>query len=453
MVAAGKTFNFCELLIEYPNSRVFKNQQSFEFTKPEQWPTWRQRFSRYRIASKLDKESFDIQVNSLLYAMGSESEKIYSRFTVGGDTSFDDIMKKFDEHFTPQVNVIHERAVFHSRQQMPNENIESFVRALYELSEHAAFENKDDAIRDKLVVGLRDKELSEKLQMQKTLTVKDAIQQARHHELIKTQMAEQRHGTEINAVDARRGAGGRGRGHRGGNPGGGRGRGRGLSKSGTASSPSTCSRCGRTHTQQQNCPAKGKKCNKCNKMNHFAACCRSKGVNSIEEEEEEEVTEYFLGTVTDGSEPWTVVLDMQGQHLSFKIDTGADVSVMSTAEFQKLSPRPELQHSSTRLTSPGGTMKCQGQFTTEVTHKGQPYSLHVFVIDGKTDNLLSREASLKLGLVKKINSVDMPFGELDSQPVKCEPVKIVLKDDAKAYSLNVAGRVPIPFQGKVKAEL
>uniref|UniRef100_A0AAV2J638 Uncharacterized protein n=1 Tax=Knipowitschia caucasica TaxID=637954 RepID=A0AAV2J638_KNICA len=36
----------------------------FDFTKVTEWPRWLKRFERYRIASGLDKQSQEFQVNS-----------------------------------------------------------------------------------------------------------------------------------------------------------------------------------------------------------------------------------------------------------------------------------------------------------------------------------------------------------------------------------------------------
>lgn len=58
----------------------FGPPELFNFTQPAEWLTWRQRFSRFRVASKLDKETGEVQVNLLLYAMGREAEPIYSSF-------------------------------------------------------------------------------------------------------------------------------------------------------------------------------------------------------------------------------------------------------------------------------------------------------------------------------------------------------------------------------------
>ena len=152
----------------------FKPPDNFDFSRPEVWPTWRQRFLRYRTASKLATDSFDVQVSALIYAMGEDAENIHSTFTIHRNrnpdagppdppvTTLDDVVELFNRHFMPKVNVIHERAIFHQRVQGAGENIETFVRALYDLAEHADFTDKDSSIRDRLVAGLRDKELSEK---------------------------------------------------------------------------------------------------------------------------------------------------------------------------------------------------------------------------------------------------------------------------------------------------
>ena len=52
--------------------------EKFDFTCPGQWLMWRRRLDRYRVATKLDRDSGVVQVNTLLYAMGSEAEAIYS---------------------------------------------------------------------------------------------------------------------------------------------------------------------------------------------------------------------------------------------------------------------------------------------------------------------------------------------------------------------------------------
>ena len=88
-----------------------------------------------------------MQISSLIYAMGPEAEKLYTTFTgMDDNTTLQQVLAKFDEHFVPRVNVLHERALFYSRAQLPDENVETYVRKLYELSEHANFPNREESI-------------------------------------------------------------------------------------------------------------------------------------------------------------------------------------------------------------------------------------------------------------------------------------------------------------------
>lgn len=71
---------------------------------------------------------------------------------------------KLDNYFMPKVNVIHERVRFYQRVQKQGESVEELIRSLHELAETCAFgEAKSKNIRDRLVIGVLDKELSQLL--------------------------------------------------------------------------------------------------------------------------------------------------------------------------------------------------------------------------------------------------------------------------------------------------
>lgn len=173
----------------------FSAPEQLNFAKPEDWPDWKQHFSRYRIATKLNKEPADVQVSALIYSMGPEAEQVYNSFVSpdddeGEEEDFDQVLKLFDAHFVPKRNVIFERARFHSRTQEAGESVEQYIRHLYELAAHCDFHEKEEEIRDRLVIGIKDKDLSLKLQMTSDLTLKKAVDMARHSELVKQQNSE-----------------------------------------------------------------------------------------------------------------------------------------------------------------------------------------------------------------------------------------------------------------------
>lgn len=98
-----------------------------------EWPVWKQRFSRYRLATKLSAEDGEVQVSTLIYAMGSKAENVLKSFTFGADEDQDDyntVLAKYDAYFVPKKNIIHERACFYQRVQKQGEMAESYIRAL-----------------------------------------------------------------------------------------------------------------------------------------------------------------------------------------------------------------------------------------------------------------------------------------------------------------------------------
>ena len=74
-------------------------------------------------------------------------------------------------------------------------------------------------------------------------------------------------------------------------------------------------------------------------------------------------------------------------------------------------------------------------FTTNVDiGNQQTVPFRVFVLNN-CDNLLSRNAALRLGLVKRLDNInDFAFSKV-GQPVQCDPIKIRLMDDATPYSI------------------
>ena len=166
----------------------FNPPDSLNFSNPTEWPDWSERFARFRMASKLNKDEHEVQISALIYSMGREAEHIFKSLQFDSEDDkkdYDKVLKKFDEYFIPQRNVIHDRATFHKRDQNPGETIETFVRNLYESAEHCDFLDKKEQIRDRLVLGILDKELSEKLRLKSDLTLEKAIEITRQSEMVK----------------------------------------------------------------------------------------------------------------------------------------------------------------------------------------------------------------------------------------------------------------------------
>ena len=122
--------------------------------------------------------------------MGEEADDIMISFGLTADDAkqYELVKNRFENHFIVKRNIIFERAKFNLRSQQQGESVETFITDLHCLAGHWEFGVlKDELIRDTIVVGLRDKKLSEKLQLDSKLTLEKAVTQARQSETVKKQ--------------------------------------------------------------------------------------------------------------------------------------------------------------------------------------------------------------------------------------------------------------------------
>ena len=187
--------------------------------------------------------------------------------------------------------------------------------------------------------------------------------------------------------------------------------------------------------------------------------CRSvqEAVTHFQEDVDlEECEDYIIDSViSDNNSPWNVNLKIKGSEILFKIDTGADVSIMNEKTYEQLKTKPQLRHTKIGLISAGGRLTTRGEFFAKTVYKDKPYKFRVVVARNRVgSNLLSRNVAAKMGMVQRVEELDCAkkvFGHTGL--LKTEPVPIKLKDGATPYCVTTARRVPFALQKKVKAEL
>jgi len=258
----------------------------------------------------------------------------------------------------------------------------------------------DSLVRDRIVVGLRNKRLSEQLQLEKDLTLAQAEQKVRQAEKVKQQQqvvqSAGQHNlkmmVDIEAVKTtypKRTAKGRYQAttnskwtspkHSG---------------STSSSQPSTnCKYCGLAPHERSTCPARDSICSKCHKRGHWQKVClahlgkstyRNKSHSSVgnvnlpDENGQPNLQDpyhtddpHYLGKI-DNAKPcsaaWTIMLEVNGHPAVFKIDTGADVSILSEDLF-KLIPKMELHKAGPELAGPGSTpLRTAGKAEVTLTY-------------------------------------------------------------------------------------
>lgn len=172
---------------------------------PQEWERWIRRFERFRLASNLHLSTDATQVNTLIYCMGDEADDILrgQDLTDAQRQQYALVKNTFETYFVPRKNVIYERAKSNRRVQQPGKAVDVFITALYVLAENCKYGAlHDELLKDRIVVGLRDTSLSERMQLDADLTLEKAVNMARQSEVIKKQQNDLRGGgmMDIDAV-------------------------------------------------------------------------------------------------------------------------------------------------------------------------------------------------------------------------------------------------------------
>ncbi|UYV79215.1 hypothetical protein LAZ67_17001565 [Cordylochernes scorpioides] len=290
------------------------------------------------------------QVNMLVYCMGDNADDILLSCKIASDQLEKyEVIKCFESHFIPRRNIIYERARFNQRCQQEGERVNDFITALHSLAEHCNFGALyDELIRDRIVVGVRDRALSERMQLDTDLTLVKATQMAKQSESVKEQ------------------------------------------------------HCGNANSHDwKNCPAMNSYCNKCKRKGHYAKVCRSVAINEVKSE----IT--FLGSVEiESSKKWVVPIKVNNRQINFKIDTGADVNVLPFQQYCQSFQRIKLEKSDKILQGPNGIpLKTVGMIHVILQNKGQHLNSKIYIVDKLKQPLLSRETSEKLNIVRMIQQL------------------------------------------------
>lgn len=419
--------------------------EKFDFSQPEEWPKWIRRFERFRQASGIASKTEESQVNTLVYSMGDKADDILHSFHLSEEDQkrYDTVKEKFEHYFVKRRNVIFERAKFNKRRQEESESVDDFITALFCLAEHCGYAGlHDEMVWDRIVVGIRDCRLSEKMQLDPELTLDKAVNLARQSEAVRKQQATIR-GTE-SSIEAIKGTG-----HYQ----------KRKPRPAAQAQPQVCTRCGKAplHGKGQ-CPAKDVTCHKCGKRGHYKSMCKSKPGTSIWAVNADLDPDVFLGAVTsevpavtsEGA-PWTTALVLNSRKLDFKIDTGADVTVIPETDYCEEQDGP--------LRPPERVLKGAGQQPLLVRGKFKgclkkdevESQQDVYVVSGLRKPLLGRPAIEALGIVSLVEPVlrdDVAkwFPKLFQGLGRLKDnYTIKLRDDVRPFALTTPRRVALPL--------
>ena len=262
------------------------------------WEFFRQQYEDYEVATELSKQATLVRLASLRSLMGKDCLQIFRNLSLfpAQQESVTSYLDALESYFKPQRNVVYERYVFNTCVQTQDESVDAYVNRLRKLASSCDFGVlTDEVIRDRLVIGVRDKDLKGRLLRQKGLSLTKAIEMSRQSsEITKQQLksleTEERKSIveEINHFKQR----GKARKPKPARPATSKSKGntRDSKDESERSAPrKNCKYCGnQLHRKRRECPAFGQVCHKCNKSNHFASVCNAKRPNQVNRVADEE---------------------------------------------------------------------------------------------------------------------------------------------------------------------
>ena len=308
------------------------------------------------------------------------------------------VMAKFDEYLSPKKNITYLRFRFFSYNQADGQTIDEFVTELKARSQHCEFGTlQESLIRDKIVLGVYNKKVQERLLRESELSLDQAVSICRAAEEIKLQTKEmqsqnkQEGASKVDYVKSKK-------------------------KLQYKKKPQAkllikdCTYCGSEHTAGD-CPAYGQTCSACHKKNHFKKVCKLRKpkskkksvkavkVNSssstssedtdedwyigsieveddnknndkpvpelIEESDDDQeddndsddeiVDELWVNAIETDCKDWNTILCLNKTEVEFKLDTGSQANIITKTEFLKVKNHGKIHPTNAKLIAYDGS--------------------------------------------------------------------------------------------------
>lgn len=484
---------------------------SFEGDLSANWKLWKQKFELFLTASGKNNKDDNVKVAILLNLLGDEGIRIYNTFEYLDNedkNKIEVVLNKFETYCTPTRNMVYEHFKFFKREQLPNENIDHFITALKQLASTCDFKERDILIRDRIVLGINDRRIQEKLLQKPNLELSEAVNICRSMETsVATQKEITGEAVSVDVVSKHRSSwsnrgvpgdqsyvGGSGtQGSRSSYKSGPAGRANYQGNKGhTTGNFGNCTRCGQQH-ERGKCPAYNKICSFCKLKGHFRKFCfKNNSVNEILDDSNRqdggssgEFSDFNINTVELDSDSkeivWTINtsdvnaiewfenINIAGLIISLKVDTGSQVNTLNIGDFNKLKiPLNRLTPVSSLLSSYSGhKIDVIGQLYLDCSYKNKLKRLLFYVLNSDNPtSIIGLSATRDLGIInEKPNESIYSIDSSSIHKILCDyqsvfagigkvnkQFKITLNENA-IPSACPPRKIPYALKSKVKQKL
>ena len=172
------------------------------------WKRWKEEVELY-IDLTMSSDEEQGKVKLFLYLVGTQGREVYETMTFERpphERTFKQVLDAFENHCNPKKNETVERYMFNMRNQHQDETFDKYVTELKLLASTCNYGTLNDSlIRDRIVCGISNSGLRERLLRTPDLTLDKTMQMGRAAELTKERIKALENptaasNTEVNAV-------------------------------------------------------------------------------------------------------------------------------------------------------------------------------------------------------------------------------------------------------------
>ena len=431
-------------------------------------------------SSALEESSSKQKVSYLRYWMGEQGIPLVKKWTALGKLDFSSseedalssgyILQNYwnllEAEFKPKGNKLLSVIELWTRSKQGSKTLNEWLTYVYNLVESCDYgDSSERIIRDVLIIGCNSDKAKDKIVRQgEKIKLQDVIEILQLEDSTRQTLTEMTSTTQkihYASYEKKKGTGKKQKFQSNSNPSSSSSSGQ---KQDSTGSQKLCYRCSKNYTKghEKACKALNAKCNACGIEGHFEVACKKSGnfpkkssskfqkpgstgrmniASAVEEpalqadffDEKGVLKEYrpksmYVLSGTSDDKPIMIEFGCGLTPLSFdrkltlQADTGADMNAINKKTFIELFPDVELEESTQilqnfdkRLIKPIGPFRCFLRW------KGHKYRVKFEVMGIETPNLLSRETTFLMGILKKCLSVEKtpnePNNQISSLPV------------------------------------
>ena len=463
-------------------------------------------------SSALEESSSKQKVSYLRYWMGEQGIPLVKKWTALGKLDFSSaeedalssgyILQNYwnllEAEFKPKGNKLLSVIELWTRSKQGSKTLNEWLTYVYNLVESCDYGDSSEIIRDVLIIGCNSDKAKDKIVRQgEKIKLQDVIEILQLEDSTRQTLTEMTSTTQkihYASYEKKKGTGKKQKFQSNSNSSSSSSSGQ---KQDSTGSQKLCYRCSKNYTKghEKVCKALNAKCNACGVEGHFEIACKKSGnfpkkssskfqkpgstgrvniASAVEEpalqadffDEKGILKEYkpksmYVLSGTSDDKPIMIEFGCGLTPLSFdrkltlQADTGADMNAISKKTFIELFPDVELEESThilqnfdKRLIKPIGSFRCFLRW------KGHKYRVKFEIMGIETPNLLSRETTFLMGILKKCLSVEKtqnePSNQISSLPVSghsvppTEAAPVPLTEGASCHSVPPTEAAPVP---------